>query len=136
MNIKPVSRPLDLSRGVSVTGGRPLPDVLVRRPEPLLDDDALALVVPVATPDRWSESIAQLATSVGSSPTRTGVQALAWLAWWRREAARKKYPVEASAEINLAGSLGNVCKRGTFGLDGEEGKAKRLAELYMSAYER
>src|SRR5712692_1162169 len=82
--IDPVSRPQNLSQGVRGTAGRPLPDVLVRRPEPSLDDDAVDLLA--ALPRTGSSQLdlkeaAKLAERVGSNPTRSGGQALAYIAW-------------------------------------------------------
>jgi len=139
--IEPVSRPLDLTRGVSVTGGRPLPDVLVRRPEPSLSDEAWELIE--AMP-RLAESqldfteVKTLAQRIGSNPTRAGMEAFAWLGWCCREAARKKYPADAGAELGWALDLENLSKVGTDGLDRRERAnaelEKTLKQLVNSAY--
>jgi hypothetical protein len=140
--IEPVSRSLALTQGVRVTGGgAPLPDVLRRRPEPALDAEAIALLQSLAPHGRSAqpikESLPKWAEGVISKPSRAGVQALAWAAWTFREGARKTWPADASAELNMARALEKLGAAITTQLDGTQTAAnvKLLAGLYVSAYE-
>jgi len=98
MTHEPASRPISLRAGVSGTSGRP--SAPTPRP-PQLDDEARSLIESLLAGGSTvsSEAMLKLAEQV---PSRSGVQALTYLAWSCREAARKNHTSDASPEVVIA----------------------------------
>lgn len=107
--IEPVSRPISLSEGVRGTSGRPLPAHLVAERQPQLGEQAVRLLETLPR-KVTGPTAAKFAESLVTSPSRPGEQALAYLAWCFREAARKKYPEDAVAEGAVAEALEKLRK--------------------------
>jgi hypothetical protein len=104
MTHKSVSTPLNFREGVRSTAGRPLPAHLIAEPAPQLNKDAARLLETLPRSDRSSvegPTMLKFAETQLAKPTRAGIQAVAYLAWSCREAARKQHPADAEAEIAL-----------------------------------
>jgi hypothetical protein len=98
MTHEPVSRPISLRAGVSGTSGRP-PVATPKQPQ--LDEEALRLVASLVANGSTltPQDIAKFAERVTANPSRSGVQALSYLAWSCR----------AATEVDFAETIEKLC---------------------------
>lgn len=126
---EPVSRPINLRDGVRGTGGRPLAPRDVERPRPPLSDEAAMMLASLPR----GETSAGFVTRIAAKPSRAGAQALAYLGWSFREAARTKDSDDVDAEVSLAEYLEMVSKTVDAQIDGQESsKFLAIAEETIS----
>lgn len=122
---------------------------MIRRPEPLLSAEASQLIdsLPWSTVSETSSTrtseldnaeVVKLVQRIATSPTRAGVEALAWFAWSWREDARKQHPDDPGPSIAVAKALEKQCKASTDWLDRQERVRSELEQtlkqLVSSAY--
>ncbi len=121
--------PLNIAQGVRVTSGRS-PANPDRQPSVSEEARRLLAALPgISESLVTTKSMAAFAARQTANPSAAGVQALAYLAWSCREAARKKYPADAADELTVAEALAKLSAGCAAVLEARAAGERLLAEV-------